>query len=352
MKDLGGGESDRKITVLLLIIILVMVGFLAFTLFGTPGQSSYYFGEMVNRETPITILFVGDIMLDRNVAKNADRIGVGALLENVSRIFKGNDLVIGNLEGTITAQESIARNNNEILRFTFDPKFISLLQDNNFSAVSLANNHALDFYRAGYEETRNRLSGAGISSFGHPNNSENLTVQLAVDGRIICFVGYHDLYTYDETPVIQEIYRIEQYCNHTVVLPHWGEEYELKQNMRQKMLAHKFIDSGADLVIGAHSHVVQPVEIYKNKAIFYSLGNFMFDQYFSFETTHGIAMKASISAKRSQFEIIPIEITNGKVDFAIPGDTQRINSWLLDDNMALNLIRDIRENGKFIVESI
>jgi hypothetical protein len=89
-----------------------------------------------------TVLFVGDIMLDRNVAAHARAVGDEALFKGVLKLFAGHDAVIGNLEGTLTANDSIAQQDNSILRFTFDPHFAQLLADIGFSAVSLANNHA------------------------------------------------------------------------------------------------------------------------------------------------------------------------------------------------------------------
>jgi poly-gamma-glutamate synthesis protein (capsule biosynthesis protein) len=94
-------------------------------------------------------------------------------------------------------------------------------------------------------------------------------------------------------------------------MPHWGEEYELIPSERQKREARLFIDAGADAVIGGHPHVVQPAETYNGKTIFYSLGNFVFDQYFSEETMKGIAIRLELKEAGGGFapsyEIIPIQ---------------------------------------------
>jgi poly-gamma-glutamate synthesis protein (capsule biosynthesis protein) len=88
---------------------------------------------------------------------------------------------------------------------------------------------------------------------------------------------------------------------------HFGDEYQKKANSEQKYFAHLAIDSGADLVIGHHSHIVGEVEKYKGKYIFYSLGNFVFDQKFSKETMEGLMLKVSIENSKIK-EVIPIKV--------------------------------------------
>ena len=81
--------------------------------------------------------------------------------------------------------------------------------------------------------------------------------------------------------VVEEIEKVKNKSDFVVVYTHWGLEYHLRESESQKNLAHMFVDAGADVIIGSHPHVVQPIEIYKEKVIFYSLGNLVFDQYFS-----------------------------------------------------------------------
>ena len=92
-----------------------------------------------------------------------------------------------------------------------------------------------------------------------------------------------------------------------IVSIHWGEEYQLKNSISQQRLAHKMIDAGADLIIGHHPHVVQNIEIYKERLIFYSLGNFIFDQYFSKQTQQGLAVGVEVHPKEFVFRLFPIQ---------------------------------------------
>ncbi len=220
------------------------------------------------------------------------------------------DVRVGNLEGTITSTMSLSQKDHTILRFTFDPLQTSaVLGPLNFDALSLANNHSLDFGKNGYTETRNRLDEDNIASFGHPLNlQDNISTILFIKNKAICLVGFHSLYIATTTSVIEEIKRLRPDCWRIAVFAHWGEEYQTHSNAAQQAAAHAFIDAGADMVVGAHPHVVQESEIYKSKAVFYSLGNFMFDQNFSWGTTHGLALRADFYNDKTDFIMTPVTI--------------------------------------------
>lgn len=277
-----------------------------------------------SQEQPIKILFVGDIMLDRNVAKKIRRDGFISLFKDIKEIFENKDLVIGNLEGTLTDNKSISEYDHNILRFTFNPDFAKELKNLGFSGFSLANNHSSDFYNDGYIQTKKNLVDAGLFSFGSSRNDVNISNIVSYKDKNICFIGYHDLYTYDESPVIDEIKNIRPNCDYIIVFAHWGDEYKTIQSERQTMLSHSFIDNGADLIIGAHPHVVEPVEIYKNKAIFYSLGNFMFDQDFSYDTQHGLAVSVSIYKDKTEFELLPTTVIKSSVSLSGENDINKM----------------------------
>ena len=338
----------------------------------------------VTKDTSITytILFLGDVMLDRGVAQHAERYGADKLFAGVKELLTSQDAVIANLEGTITDNQSVSAKNNSILRFTFKPTLaVDILKDIKVSAVSQANNHSSDFGKDGYLQTKKYLDQAGITSFGSARNDMHISDSILVSGRNvegksvteplkICLVGYHDLYTYDATPALLEVDRLKketlannENCNLIILFAHWGDEYVQEPSSRQKELAHGFIDAGADLVIGAHPHVVQPYEIYKNKAIFYSLGNFMFDQDFSYNTTHGLAVLMEVSnskkdmdgvnganntnktgstniAKNLTYKQIPISIIQSEASVSNPEDAKKI----------LKVVSGNEAKDKFVLE--
>ena len=298
----------------------------------------------------VNLLFVGDIMLDRGVASHAEKYGVDSLFLKVEQLFQNNDAVIGNLEGTITDNPSIATKDRSILRFTFNPLFAELIARLHFTALSLANNHSSDFEREGYEQTINNLRKAGIIYFGSSQNDHNLSANIIVRDQNICLIGYHDLFTFNQKPVIEEIKKVREVCSYIVLYTHWGDEYNTLPNKRQQKLAHEFIDSGADLIIGSHPHVIQTIEIYKNKAIFYSLGNFIFDQDFSLATKRGLAVRVELDDSRTLFSLVPISIEQGEVSIADLEEWAVILSALVDDNLPNDIASSIVYSQRFVLE--
>lgn len=269
------------------------------------------YAPTVAQEQPVRVLFVGDLMLDRNVGKSADAGGVVSLFSTSTRdLFADADARVANLEGAVTAHQSIARVNHNILHFTFDPSIAKqALELLNISAVSLANNHTFDFGARGYTETQGRVEASGVAVFGHPYNAtSSMSTVLTVNDKTLCLVGFHSLYDADTAPVIGEITTLRPYCWRIIVFAHWGDEYQGHSNAAQQKAGHEFIDAGADLVVGAHPHVVQEYEVYNRKAIFYSLGNFMFDQNFSWATTHGLALRADFYEDKTGFILTPMVI--------------------------------------------
>lgn len=316
------------------------------------------------------ILFVGDIMLDRGVAQHAEKYGKEKLFAGVKELFESVDAIVANLEGTITNNSSISAKDNSILRFTFKPSFaVNLLKDLKVTAVSQANNHSFDFGSDGFAQTKKNLDEAGIISFGSAKNDVNISNSIYLpDAKKVCLVGYHDLYTYNEKPALEEVNRLKKEtlagnndCYLIILFAHWGNEYEQKPSERQKDLAHRFIDAGADIVVGAHPHVVQPFESYNGKAIFYSLGNFMFDQDFSYNTTHGLAVLLEISnsklehgrtsndskeEKLLRFELIPVSIIRSEVGIANIEDAKNILKIVTSDENKNSITLPGSKNNK------
>ncbi len=296
------------------------------------------------------IIFVGDIMLDRAVAIHAQRDGKESVFDGIKYLFEDAHAVIGNLEGTVSYRKSIAIPGSSILRFTFDPTFMPILRNIGFKAVSLANNHSLDFGHDADTETRDYLHQNDILTFGSALNDKDLSSSISMKDGAFCLVGYHDLFFPDPSGVIEEIKKIRSSCQNVVVFVHWGSEYTHVPSDRQRILAQSFIDIGADLVIGAHPHVVQPVEIYKNKAIFYSLGNFVFDQNFSFATMHGLVVAMEWGSDQIRFELIPVSIENGKVTVADGEARNEVLKTAINKNTPKDIASSIINLGEFILK--
>lgn len=253
--------------------------------------------QLASVTKPIKILFVGDMMFDRHIREISEtKKDYCYPLQKVTTFLNSFDVVVGNNEGAITSNKSISTNtkpgekNN--FYFTFDPQITSCYQKNNIQIVSLGNNHSTNFGNDGIVQTTQNLDAARVGYFGDPKAEENSVVYRTFNGKTIAFVAYNYSVKFNST--IAFIQKAREKAQIVVVFAHWGNEYSERSNAVQKALAYSFIDAGADAIVGMHPHVIQEEEVYKEKHIFYSLGNFVFDQYFSEPTKKGLGVAMSI----------------------------------------------------------
>jgi len=156
------------------------------------------------------------------------------------------------------------------------------------------------------------LKKYGINFVGDPlsGSSDNLNSSFLRDN--ITFLAFNQIFPFmdKEEEIIKKIKMVKSSNpdNFLIVSMHWGEEYKLINSLTQQRLAHKIIEAGADLIIGHHPHVVQNIEKYQGKLIYYSLGNFIFDQYFSPETQQGLAVGLEIYPDRLVCQLFPLQI--------------------------------------------
>lgn len=244
------------------------------------------------------ILFVGDMMFDRTIRSIAEERGYDHMFSCVADYLNRFDAVIGNLEGPITDYPSRSANTlpGELgnTSFTFDPVVSGVLARHNVRLLSVGNNHISDFGREGRESTKKYLEQAGVLYAGIPNESQLITT--TIDGVRVGFVAFNQfLGEGDEVKTVQVIQEARAESDYVIVYTHWGEEYVPATNY-MKSLAHTFIDAGADMIIGSHPHVIQESELYKGKHIYYSLGNFIFDQYWTNEVKTGLGVEVTLGA--------------------------------------------------------
>lgn len=272
--------------------------------------------------TSVSILFGGDVMFDRHIRSNALQQGSYDFVfgPRLSELLDSTDFQVANLEGPITDFPSrsigseIGSTNNYI--FTFDPQILETLAKNNW-IFSLGNNHLLNFGEEGWLQTRNRLEQAGIGFFGYvsPGQTENRTFILEKNGIKIGLVNYDQFAVGGEDAVFADLATVRPLVDSVVVYTHWGNEY-VPENAVTRQLAHKLIYNGADLIIGSHPHVVQGIEAYQGKQIYYSLGNFVFDQYFEEAVRNGLVVVAEFSKEKA------IEFSEQTVELNISGQTE------------------------------
>ena len=280
----------------------------------TTSYFSVTFGEKKNEETfskgVKTVLFVGDIMLDRSVEYLMKQNSIYYPFQKISQFLRGIDIVFANLEGPVVKNPPEFSDNS--LKFAFSPEIIEGVFWSNFNLFSLANNHTLDMGKEGLKETKDWLKKYQINFVGSPLTSSSDNPDSFFSRDNITFLAFNRIFPFiaKEEEIIKTIKKAKSLKpdNFLIVSLHWGEEYKLSNSPAQQSLAHKIIEAGADLIIGHHPHVVQNIEKYHGKLIFYSLGNFIFDQYFSKETQQGLAVGLEIYPDELVCRLFPIQI--------------------------------------------
>jgi poly-gamma-glutamate synthesis protein (capsule biosynthesis protein) len=242
----------------------------------------YEEGNKSNSKSEVTYTFVGDVMFDRNIRERYHPKYYDAFSKLGNRVLWGTDIVMANLEGPITTAEKVTKD-ADIPVFTFSPLAANTLRKLHFTDMATRNNHILDAGEPGLEDTKRALSGVGIGML----NDTNPKIIEGHEQRII-------IYTIDATQndVVSEadLKEYQGIKDNIIVYVHWGPEYETAPSASQRELAHTLINNGADMVVGVGPHVIQPAELYKNRLILYSLGNFFFDMTDQTETSTGLVL--------------------------------------------------------------
>lgn len=288
-------------------------------------ESSFY--SSIEPPKLVSGLFVGDVMLSRGVAyqikKNND---LYYPFKSITNLLLKNDFVFANLESPIIDGREIK--SGEMV-FRANEVLVPVLKELNFSIFSLANNHILNFGNDGLFKTMELLNNAGISTVGAGKDEKeayNFKI-IEKNGIKFAFLAYNDkdvapfnsgakenqagTALIDFEKMKDAIQKAKKLVNFVIVSMHAGNEYQFEPNNSQIDLAHEAIDNGADLVIGHHPHVIQPIEKYKNGYIFYSLGNFVFDQMWSNETREAIALRIIFTPQNIKtIQIYPLIIEN------------------------------------------
>lgn len=227
----------------------------------------------------VSISAVGDCTLGTDVS-----FGIGGSFEaelmanyydyryyfnNVRQYLQSDDITIINFEGALSPGG--VRENKEYT-FKGPPEYINILTCSSVEAANVANNHSKDYGETALLDTKNLLNGNGITSFG----GSDVAVR-EVNGIRVGFIGTNAL-TYEGRTGFAAALDALKAMNPQLIIAsfHWGSEGATVADGSQIQLAHMAIDSGVDLVLGHHPHVLQGIEKYKGKYIVYSLGNFCF----------------------------------------------------------------------------
>lgn len=256
-------------------------GFLALLLFGNANAQCPVPTLMQPIANSTSIRFSGDIVLSNKTN----------YFDDVGEYLKSADLMVGNLEGTLTNHTKNRKSNKQGSSYSFraSPTHASLLKEQGFDVLNIANNHSYDFFEIGYQDTKENLTQTGIAVTGLKDeitwiNIKNLNVAI---------IGFG---FYDYQNRIQDLHLVETMvsdaklkgAHYVIVTFHGGAEGDnaiIHHNKTERFLgedrgnsvafSRTAIEAGADLVIGHGPHVLRSIECYNNKPIFYSMGNFV-----------------------------------------------------------------------------
>lgn len=262
---------------------------------------------------PITLFFVGDMMLNRGVSNSVNKNLHGdfsKVFENVPEL-KQADITFGNLEGPITTSND---RRGSIYSFKMEPVISDVLKNAGFDIVSFANNHVGDYGQEGFSDTINYLNNSSVlfTGAGLDKTDASTARIIEIRGKKIGFLGFTDvgpnwMKATDKSsgillasdPDFEKIISSQkERVDYLVVSIHWGEEYKVV-NDRQRELATRAVVSGADIIVGHHPHVIQEDIVINGKPVIFSLGNFIFDQTTPEQTKIGMVAAITIDKNGS-----------------------------------------------------
>ncbi len=283
---------------------------------------------------PTKLLFGGDILLDRGVRVEIEKNGFYSLFDSIDPLFSEyrskNNFILANLECPLTDQNSPIPK-----RFSFraPSSYADSLKKVGFTHLFLANNHTNDHHRKGLSSTFNSLKKAGIVGIGygktHSQSCEPVFIEKE-SNRIAIFsvvrVPLENWFRMEDKPsicqfgieeLVQKVKELKEKEPQTIIIIslHWGTEYRFLPTAEQRKEAHLLTLAGADAIIGHHPHVTQSIEFVNDKPVFYSLGNFVFDQEGEFKD-RCILLDFEIQSDRiNHILVYPLQIKNAVPQF-------------------------------------
>ena len=277
----------------------------------------------------LTLSFIGDCSIGElptsagkagSYTATVDEHGYDWPFSLVREYLDGDDFTFANNEVNFTSR---TRHQDKKTNLKAPAQYAQVYLHSGVDAVNTANNHAMDFYDGGYTDTLAALDSYEIPHFGtlYPGTkrAQDRLGMYEVKGIKIGAVGF----SYPQDSDVKKISaRIEQMrqegCDLVIVSLHWGREVQTTPQSWQFSYARKLIDAGADVIWGHHPHILQQVQFYNGKPIFYSTGNFTFGSMSNVDPDTGIfQLRYEISDNEIQlknFTVIPCR-TQGKGDY-------------------------------------
>jgi len=299
-------------------------------------------------EPPATVelVGVGDVMLGRQVEEMIQDNTASYPFEGegIQRLLSQADIAFANLECPISDGGTRQDKGYE---FRADPEVVEALVEVGLDVLSLANNHTGDYGDFALTDTLRLLTGADLAYIGAGNNitEAHEAKIIEANGLRVAFLAYNRIGPnyfaaavdspgsafFDSEWMTADVQAARKKADVVVVSCHWGIEYTPYPNAAQKRLAQTLADAGVDLILGHHPHVVQGLRYHQDTLTAYSLGNFVFDQGFSQETSEGLVLRCLLDATGVKtVELIPVYIVDCQPSLTSPGDGASVVKRILD----------------------
>ncbi len=315
---------------------------------------------IANIKLDTTVVVTGDVELSTYVQNNYGAGGIDRVISpDLRKKLKNADILEVNNEFAYSTRGTQAPDK----QFTFrvDPSYVSILTDMGVDVAGLANNHVLDYGKDALEDTFDTLSDAGIAYMGAGrgfDEASGLIIQEVNDKKIgflaasrVIPVGSWDVRNsqpgvftcYDTTDLVAAIGEAKSKVDFLIVCVHWGKEHTTQLTDYQPVNGHAYIDAGADIVIGAHPHVLQGIEYYNGKPIFYSLGNFIFNE--NIERTAAVKLVIDEKGQLKKVKLIPAYATGATTTLAEGDRATEIFSYMesISQNAAVSADGEVSE---------
>lgn len=301
-----------------------------------------------------TIVFAGDVYISSYVEENYKKSGIsGVISENLLAEMGNADITMVNQEFPFSLGGSRAPDK----QFTFrvDPLYTSMLTEMGIDIVTLANNHALDYGTEALTDTFEALDAAGVDYVGAGADQERAMQPCIIQAgqrsygflaasRVIPVTDWNIenrqpgmLCTYDSKQLCKSIKKAKEVCDFLTVYVHWGIEKSEMPEDYQRQLAQNYIDAGADLVIGAHPHVLQGIEYYNGKPIVYSLGNYIFNQ----EIASTMLLKVRVSPdNQPALQLIPASASGARTQEMSSDEAKELYQYMESISFGISVSDD------------
>jgi gamma-polyglutamate biosynthesis protein CapA len=305
----------------------------------------------------ISMTLVGDIMMGRNIENVIKEHGEQYLFRYMESYLKNADYVSGNFEHPVLIEEEQNYEKaDKYIHLSTNKEAVQAVKDAGFTVMNLANNHMMDYSEKGLNDTVNIFREKELSFVGAGENMQQAKniVYNDVNGIRVATLGFTDAYvdgfiveenqpgvlSMNPDMLFNQIIDAKNSkrgnADLVVVHAHWGQEYDDEPSPRQQELGRAMVEAGADIIVGHHPHVLQSFEVYKDGIIFYSLGNFIFDQGWTRTKDSALVQYHLDTSGTATVDIVPLQIYEGT--------PRRTSNWLDRKRIFRQLTKDTPEH--------